>query len=42
VIPVYNEHATIEELLHRLQAVDLKKEIIKNLDKLIKRAERFQ
>jgi glycosyltransferase involved in cell wall biosynthesis len=28
VIPVYNERATIEELLHRVQAVDLEKEIV--------------
>jgi hypothetical protein len=35
VIPVYNKHATIEEFLHRVQAVDLEKEIIKDLEKLI-------
>ena len=28
VIPVYNEVATIEELLNRVQAVDLDKEVI--------------
>ena len=28
VIPVYNERATIEEILLRVQAVDLAKEII--------------
>lgn len=28
VIPIYNERATIEELIHRVQAVDIEKEII--------------
>ena len=28
IIPVYNEEATIEEVLHRVKQVDLEKEII--------------